>query len=141
MNWLTYAITTAVLYGIFDFLIKLSAGKIDDTLISIATSGIALIIASSYALFQKVSGAEFHVTRQGLIYAIVAGVVTGGFALTFPKVFSSGANIVMGVSIVRIGMIIVSLVLGFILLKQEIKFTQGIGLVMAVVGLGLLLRG
>lgn len=139
MSWLTFAIITAGLYGVFDFLIKLTSGKIDDGLATLIVDFTAAVVAGIYVLITKMSGAKLHITKEGLTYALIAGFITGLYSITFIKVFSAGANITVGVSIVRIGMIIVSICLGVIFLKMKLDPLQILGIILAISGLGLIL--
>jgi len=139
MTWLIFAISTAILYGFFDYFIKLTSGKVSDALATLIVDGIATLIATGYVIFLKFRGEQFMATKQGLTFAIIAGILTGLFSITFIKVFSAGANLTLGVLIVRVGMIIVSVSLAIGVLRESLTPIQMIGGALALVGLGLLM--
>jgi transporter family protein len=139
MSWVYWAIITAVLYGLFDFFVKKTAGKVEDGLAAFIYNVVSIIIVAAYLLFAKYKGLKFFATSEGLTYNIIGGIIIGLASLTYIKVFSSGANLTTGVAIVRIGMVILATLLGLFLLQEKLILKQIIGIFIALFGLFLVL--
>lgn len=60
-------------------------------------------------------------------------------SITFIKMFSTGSNLSTGVAVVRVGMVMVGLLLGIIILRENLALKQLLGIIIAIVGLALVL--
>lgn len=139
MTWLYWAIITAVFYGLFDFFVKKTAGKLEDGLAAFMINLVSTLVLIVYLVISKYRGVKLFGSNEGFFYSIVAGILIGLASITFIKVFSAGSNLSIGVSIVRIGMVVIGVTLGFLILHEKIELRQLIGMVTALVGLGLIL--
>jgi uncharacterized membrane protein len=111
MQWLMFAVITVVCYALFDFCVKLTAGKLDDGLAGLIFNTVAMGVMLVYVLIEHWRGTDQFVTRNGLITAIGGGVFVGLASITFIKLFSVGANLSVGVTIVRVGMVVLGVTL------------------------------
>lgn len=139
MTWLAYAGITALFYGFFDIFVKLTSGKIDDTLGALIMNSIGTAIVAAAVWFLYASGKELTFTKEGLIYAILAGICIGVFSIALLKAFGPGSNPVVSISIVRVGMVMTSVLIGTLFLKFPLNFQQGVGLIVTAAGLLLIL--
>ncbi len=140
MNWFGYSIAALISYGIFDFFVKQMGGKIHDGLGNLVLSIVPVVAMLIFIGFSYIKGDDiFAMKPGGLMYALLAGLAISFASIFFIKVFSSGANLSVGVPLVRVGMIMVSIVLAFIILKEAISVKQLAGFILAISGLFLLL--
>lgn len=139
MTWSLWAVITAILYGLFDFFVKKTAGKVDDSTAALIFNVVATIVLVVYVLIDRLSGSKTYITNEGLTYNIIGGLLIGLASITFIKVFSTGSNLSVGVAIVRVGMVVLAAFLGLFILKDKLDLRQLLGLATAVVGLALLL--
>ncbi|GAI86232.1 unnamed protein product, partial [marine sediment metagenome] len=73
------------------------------------------------------------------LYSVLAGVSIGLASLFFIKMFASGANLSIGVPLVRIGIVLLASVLGILILKEGFSFRYLIGFALSLIGLYLLI--
>jgi uncharacterized membrane protein len=139
MSWLYWAIITAVFYGLFDFFVKKTAGKVEDGLAAFIFNTVSAIVLVVYLAIGKYRGIKIFASTEGLIYNVIGGIFIALASITFIKVFSSGSNLSIGVAIVRIGMVILATLLGLFLLQEKLMFKQIIGIIIALFGLFLVL--
>lgn len=84
-------------------------------------------------------GEQANVTKLGLTYSIIAGVFVGLASIFFIRMFALGTNLSIGVPLVRVGMVIMSAVLGILLLKEGVNLKFGIGFILSLFGLYLVM--
>ncbi len=139
MSWIYWAVITAIFYGLFDFFVKKTAGKVEDGLAAFLFNIISAIVLVIYLLIGKYRGLKLFASTEGLIYALMGGIFIGLASITFIKVFSAGSNLSIGVAIVRIGMVVLATLLGLFVLQEKLMFRQIIGILLALFGLFLVL--
>jgi uncharacterized membrane protein len=136
---ITYAIVSTVFYGVFDVFVKLAAGKIESGVTSLVINATATLVLFVYVLVCKYKGVEQNISKEGFWFAMIAGVVICFASVTFNKMFTAGINLSMGVTIVRVGMVILGVTLGILVFRDKLAMHQALGIVFSLVGLGLLL--
>lgn len=139
MSWLNWAVITAIFYGLFDFFVKKTAGKVEDGLAAFIFNVVSAIVLAVYLIIGKYRGIKLFASTEGLTYAVVGGILIGLASMTYIKVFSAGSNLSVGISIVRIGMVVLGVVLGILILGEKLPLKQLIGIITALLGLGLIL--
>lgn len=139
MSWVYWAVVTALFYGIFDFFVKKTAGKVEDGLAAFLLNIISAVVLTIYLIIGKYRGLKLFASTEGLFYALMGGIFIGLASITFIKVFSAGSNLSIGVAIVRIGMVILATLFGLFLLQEKIMVKQIIGILIALFGLFLIL--
>lgn len=139
MTWLTWALITVLFYGLFDFFVKKTSGKVEDGLAAFILNGVSTLVLIIYLIFAKSKGTKFFFSSEGIIYALIGGVMIGLASITFIKMFSTGSNLSIGVAIVRVGMVLMGLLLGMLILKEGLALKQIIGIIIAIFGLALVL--
>lgn len=137
--WLLYGSLTVICYGIMDFFIKRSAGKIDDALGSSIINIFSFLVPFIWYLAIKFSGKEILFTKQGAFSSAIAGIAIGFGTVFFLKMFATGVNLSTGVPLVRMGIIILAFLVGILVLKENVSITQIVGLVLSLAGLYLII--
>jgi len=139
MNWLSTALLTIVFYSLFDLFVKLTAGKINDNLAAAIMNIVSFVVAMGWFLIRMQFGEQANVTKLGLTYSIIAGVFVGLASIFFIRMFALGTNLSIGVPLVRVGMVIMSAVLGIFLLKEGVNLKFGVGFILSLLGLYLVM--
>ncbi len=137
--WIVYAILTILTYASFDFFVKKTSGKGDDYFVTLIINIVSVLPALAMVLLTKFSGKNIEIQKEGLISATFAGIFVGLTSIFFIKMFVSGVNLSVGVPLVRVGMIIISILLGVLLLKETLNLKQTLGIVLALIGMFLLI--
>lgn len=139
MNWLPTALLTIVFYSFFDLFVKLTAGKINDNLAAAIMNIVSFVVAMGWFLIRMQFGEQANVTKLGLTYSIIAGVFVGLASIFFIRMFALGTNLSIGVPLIRVGMVIMSAVLGILLLKEGVSLKFGVGFILSLLGLYLVM--
>ena len=128
MSWLNLAFLTLLFYGVFDLFVKLASGKIHDGLGGFVINLVATMVLALFLLYSSINGEKINYFKtDGLIYAIIAGILVGFASIFFIKMFSAGADLSLGTPLVRVGTMLVSALIGVIFLKEGFnpKFLMG----------------
>ena len=140
MNWVTTALFTIGFYSLFDLFLKFAAGKINDNLGAAIINITSFIVAIGWFLFRwQFGGEQPDVTKPGLIYSIIAGVMVGLASIFFIRLFALGVNLSIGVPLVRVGMIVLGSLFGVLLLKEGVSFRYLVGFGLSIFGLYLVM--
>ncbi len=137
--WLTYAILTILSYALFDLFVKKTSGKIDDFLAALIINLTASLPPLLFFLFLKISNKSVLYSKDGLIYAVISGILVGLASVTFIKMFASGSYLSVGSPTVRVGMVVLASVFGVLVLKETLSARQIVGIIISVFGLSLLI--
>jgi uncharacterized membrane protein len=122
-----------------DFFLKRAAGKIDDFWGSVLINAISVLPALIVVVWMKFSGKQIFVTKDGLIFSLLAGLSIGIGTITFIKMFATGTNLSIGSPLVRIGIILGTTLVGIFILRENLNAKQIIGMVIALLGIGIVL--
>lgn len=142
MTWIGWAFLTAALYGIFDVLVRVSSDKIHPItapLIFNIASAITVLAFFVYAYMNGEGDKLLEFKPGGLGLAVVIGIIVGLFSMTFIRVFVAGANIPIGVTIVRTGTILVATLIGVLVLKEGVTPKALLGIALSLAGMYLVL--
>lgn len=140
MNWLSFAVITAILYAFFDFFLKQSSSKIDDRIAGLIVNSFAALVLIIYVFYEKSRGETFSEAKpEGYLFSIIAGVIVGIATITIFKMFTSGGELSTGIVIVRAGSVLLAFILGLFILGESVSIKNILGLVMVLVGLVVML--
>ncbi len=139
MNWLTLALATILCYSVFDLFVKLSSNKIHDGLGAFLINLISAVVVLIYLIFANFRGEKiFTIKPGGLLFSSLAGIMIGFASIFFLKMFATGTNLSIGVPLVRIGIVLIATLFGFIILKEGFNLRYIIGFFLAIIGLYIL---
>ncbi len=134
MTWIIYAIACIFLYGIMQFFIKLSSNGnvIASSLYFVGSQFFTQVILSAYFI----SKSGFDVEQSAIKYSILGGITAAvATILFFLAVEQSTLSKV--VPVVNLNLI-VGVLLGVLLLKDEMNFRIGAGIILAMASIYLL---
>jgi len=133
MNWVILCIITIISWGLWGFLGKLALNHLDWTEVYFV-SNLALFVSS--LLVWASQKPSINVGSAGFNYAIIAGIMMALGAVTFYVALQAGkAIMVMPLTSLYL---VVTIVLSYLILHEQISLTKGIGIVLAVVALVLM---
>jgi uncharacterized membrane protein len=134
MTWIIYAIACLFLYGIMQFFIKLSSNgnAIASSLYFVASQFIAQIILSAYFI----SKGGFDVEQSAIKYSILGGITAAAATIIFFLAIEQ-STLSKVVPVVSMNLI-VAVLLGVLLLKDEINFRIMAGIILAMASIYLL---
>lgn len=138
MNWILLAVLTAVLYGAYNFFIKLSSGHINQIVGAMILQIVAALVGASILLYLKLTHATFAISSKGVTYAVIAGVMVGLAEIASFFLFSKGIPASTGIPIIIGGSVIVGAALGLLFLKESFGLLQFFALILIVVGVVIL---
>jgi len=136
MSWVIFAISAAICFGLTSFLMGIStAGKLNPATVSFVNALFATLVGGIWVFLEK----GFHrIIWTPLILATLSGVFGGVAGIMFCKMIATGANLSIGVAIVRVGTVVVAALLGVVLLKEGLSPRSLIGIILSLIGLYLL---
>ena len=136
MTTLVMLLIAIVCYSIFGLFVAKTAGKLDDYLANGVFNGVASLLPMVvFLVFSHKHSQSF--TRQGFMYSVVAGVFLTVFSVLVLKVFARGGNLAYVMPVVYGGMIAVSSLLGWLVLKESIAPLQLAGIICILVGVSM----
>ncbi len=139
MTWLHFALLTALFYGIFDIFVKQASDKLHGGTAAFIANVVAAVVALIYIFYAQSRGEPvWDIKPGGWTYILLAGVAVGLVSITFIKVFSAGANLSIGIPVVRVGAVIIASLFGVLFLKEGISTQYLLGAVLSMIGLYLL---
>ena len=139
MGWVNLAFLTLLFYALFDLFVKLAAGKIHDGLGAFVINLVATMVLVLFLLYSSINGEKINYFKtEGVVYAIIAGILVGLASIFFIKMFSAGADLSLGTPLVRVGTVLVSALIGIVFLKEGFSPKFLIGFLLSISGLYLL---
>lgn len=140
MNWLPVALLTAAAFALYNFFIKLGAGRIHEVLGAVVLQLTAAILGGGFALFLHLSGHRLAGSRGGMGFSVLAGLAVGlAEVLTF-VVFARGAPVAVATPVILGGSLVGVALLGALLLHEPVKAPQLLGMAMIIAGIALVAR-
>ncbi|UOQ70998.1 EamA family transporter [Hymenobacter cellulosilyticus] len=141
MPWLALALLTAFCLALYNFFIKLAADQIPAAVGAVVLQLVAAALGAVWLLRLKLLGQPLPITGKGLLLATMAGLGVGLAEILTFVVFSRGVPSSVGTPVIVGGSVLLTAVLGLVVLREALSWSQALGLVSIVVGIALLARG
>jgi drug/metabolite transporter (DMT)-like permease len=139
MNWFPYALVTAFLLATADFLIKLAAGKLSNSVALLLYGICTFLIGLVWVLWQRANGVPQYAQPAGILAAIGVGIVFSFVTLGLYATFGVGAPISVASPAIRLGGLMLVSLIGLTLLQEPLTWRYGIGMLMACGGIYLII--
>jgi len=134
-SWLVYSLLTILLWGVWGTLTKVISAGIDAYMNQVLFGiGVLPVMAIVFSSERLAGGAN---RGRGIFYAFITGVLGGSGNIAFFKAFSEGGKASVVVPATSLSPL-VTVVLGYFLLKERASGYQKVGLVLAMVAIYLL---
>lgn len=139
MFWVYSALIAAFFNALMDFFVKVSSGKIHNALGGAILTITAAFTMIGVSLFYRSKGEVLSVTWQGAVASMFAGVSVGIATLFIYRMFDSHADLSVAIPFLRICIVLFSVVLGALVLKEHLDLRSVVGIIIALFGLFLIL--
>jgi len=133
MNWVILCIVTIISWGLVGFFDKLALNHLDWTEIYVVSN--LAILAASLLIYisQKPS---ISVGSAGFNYAMIAGIMMALSTIAFYVALQTGKAVIV-IPLTSLYPV-VTIVLSYLILHEQISLTKGVGITLAVVALVLI---
>lgn len=136
MPMLAMLLVAIVCYALFGTFVAKAAGRADGYIANAIFNGLAAVIPFVIFLFMGRSKDATIITKQGVLYAVLAGLFLTIFSVLVVKVFARGGNLAYVLPVVYGGAIALASLLGWLVLKESIVPLQLFGIVLILAGVG-----
>lgn len=140
-NWLPLALLTALCLALYNFFIKLAANHVPPAVGAVVLQLVAAALGGVWLLKLMLQGKPLALSGKGLGLAALAGLGVGLAEILTFVVFQRGVNSSVGTPVIVGGSVLLTAVLGLVVLRETLTFSQAGGLLFIVVGIALLVRG
>ncbi len=140
MNWIAFAMLSAISFGFYNFFTKLSADKLSPTIALMCIAGTSFLVATISTVVFKISGQELTFSREALWLPILAGISTGIAEIFYLYMFTKDAPLNLGNPMVVGVTMLIAVLLGVIFLKEPLSVSKIAGICLIIAGAILLIR-
>ena len=140
-NWLPFALLTALCLALYNFFIKLASNHVSPAVGAVVLQLVAAALGGVWLLKLMLRGHPLALSGKGLGLAALAGLGVGLAEILTFVVFQRGVNSSVGTPVIVGGSVLLTAVLGLVVLRETLTFSQAGGLLFIVVGIALLGRG
>ena len=140
-NWLPLALLTALCLAFYNFFIKLASNHVPPAVGAVVLQLVAAALGGVWLLKLMLQGQPLALSGKGLGLAALAGLGVGLAEILTFVVFQRGVNSSVGTPVIVGGSVLLTAVLGLVVLRETLTFSQAGGLLFIVVGIVLLARG
>ena len=140
-NWLPLALLTALCLALYNFFIKLASNHVPPAVGAVVLQLVAAALGGVWLLKLMLQGHPLALSGKGLGLAALAGLGVGLAEILTFVVFQRGVNSSVGTPVIVGGSVLLTAVLGLVVLRETLTFSQAGGLLFIVVGIALLARG
>ncbi len=133
MNWLLLSAITIVTWGIMGLIIKLAYQHTNWPQIYILTNTIMFTSSLFIYVSQKPT---INVGSQGFNYALIAGIVSVIGTIAFYSALQAGKAIIV-IPLTSLYPVI-TVILSYLILHEEITLTKGLGIILALIAIVLI---
>jgi len=130
INWLVLSIITIITWGFVGFFLKLASKYSSWTEIYIVSNVALFVVSLLLFISQKPS---ISVGSHGFNYAMIGGIMMSLAAITFYIAIQVGKAIIV-IPLTSLYPV-VTIVLSYLILHEEISLTKGFGIILAVLAL------
>lgn len=138
MNWIPYALLTALALAAADFCVKLASGKLSNSLALLLYGSCTFLGGLGWVLWQKLNGAPLHAQTPGVWAALGVGVSFSIVTVGLYATFGAGAPISLASPVIRLGGLLLAGIAGLVLLREPLTWRYAMGLALAVGGIYLI---
>jgi transporter family protein len=139
VRWLPFAVLAALALSLADFFIKQAANKISSSLGMLVYGACAFSVGLAWVAGARWSGSPVFAQRQGLGWAVAAGLAFSTVTIGLYLAFAAGARISIASPAIRITGLLLAATLGILVLREPITIRYAAGMALAVAGLALII--
>ena len=140
-NWFPLALLTALCLALYNFFIKLASNHVSPAVGAVVLQLVAAALGGVWLLKMMLQRQPLALSGKGLGLAALAGLGVGLAEILTFVVFQRGVNSSVGTPVIVGSSVLLTAVLGLVVLRETLTFSQAGGLLFIVVGIALLARG
>lgn len=131
--------TAALMFGLYNVFIKLSADHIEPVLGAVVLQFVAAVLGLALLLWLKLGGQPgIHASARGIWLAVAAGVAIGLVEIVTFAIYARGVPVAVGNPLIIGGSLLVTTGVGVVLLREILSPVQLVAIGLVAAGLGLL---
>src|SRR3989339_323389 len=134
MNWFYFAILAGTSYGVYNFFTKITADKFSPTVSLMIITGTAFLVSVVGTLILRSLGFPLLFDKSQLHRPILSGLFYGTAVIFYVIMFSKGAPLSLGNSLVLALLTIVVTTLSLVFLHESLNPARIAGLVAVIIG-------
>lgn len=135
--WMVAAGVSAVCYGINNILLKLTNGRISDSLGAVCIQTFSLAVIVGYFLLAKMRGELISWSYQGVAVSIGSGIMMGLGLVLLLTTFKLGGPVSGVIPVLLSGQIVLAALAGFLLFREGLSAIKAIGIFCCFLGIWL----
>jgi len=139
MNWIIYALGTAISLALADLFIKLAAGKISNSLAILIYGSCTFVAGLSWVLWQAFQQIPIYAKTQGIFAALGVGISFSMVTIGMYTIFSLGEPVSVVSPFVRLGGLLLVSFFGIVILRESFTLRYMIGVLLAFAGIYLII--
>lgn len=129
----------AVMFGLYNVFIKLSADYIQAILGAVVLQFVAAFLGLGLLLYMKyANGLQITATPRGVTLAVLAGVAIGLVEILTFIIYGRGVPVAVGNPLIIGGSLVVTTGIGILILREAVNPLQLVAILMVAGGIGLL---
>jgi uncharacterized membrane protein len=140
MHWIVFALISAISYFIHDFILKLSADKLNPYFTGFLLSLSSTIACGLFWLFQNNNQHTNFQAMKDIKWVLFAGIFLAIASIAFIKTFSGNAPFNIAMPLIYIAIILLGVLSGTFIFKENLNYTQIAGIVLCCAGLLLVFK-
>ncbi|HET9174567.1 MAG TPA: EamA family transporter [Candidatus Saccharimonadales bacterium] len=126
-----------VFYTLYDAFASKAGGTIDPNASSVIFNGLGAVIPLGIYLYIKLKGTGAQpITKNGVIYSLLAGVAIALFSIIFIKIFEKG-TLSYVIPLIYGGTVVLASLLGIFMFHDKVSVLQVLGLFVIAVGISI----
>lgn len=138
MNWMIYAMATALALALADFFVKMAAGKLSNSLALFIYGSCTFAAGLIWVLLQRFQGTPQFAHPKGVLSAVGVGLAFTLVTLGLYATFGAGAPISLGSPAIRLSGLMLASLLGILVLGEPISWRYIFGVILACGGIYLI---
>jgi drug/metabolite transporter (DMT)-like permease len=139
MSWILYAIGTALALAGADFFVKLTSGKISNSLALLIYGCCTFLTGLIWVLWQRFRHVQQFAQPTGVLTAIAVGVLFSAVTLGLYITFGAGAPISRASPLIRLSGLLLASLAGILLLHEPLTPRYAAGVILACLGVYLII--
>lgn len=124
-----------VLYTAFGLFTSKAGGKLNDNLVAAISNGLGVILPLTVYYIYK-HKQNVAPTKEGIIYALLAGVCIAAFSVLLINLFAKAENVSFIMPVIYGGTIVLGSLVGLLFFKEHASPIAIIGLSLVTIGIG-----
>ena len=139
MNPLVYAFLTALALAVADFLIKVTAGKVSNSIGLLLYGSCTFLAGLGWVLSQRMQGVELYAQPMGILTGIGVGIAFSCVTIGLYTTFAAGIPVSIGSPVIRLTGLALASLAGLILLREPFTWRYGLGMLLVCCGVYLII--